>query len=475
MNAILNNRVLYLGVIYGAFNLAVADDPAKSGKAAESLIAVTTSEKKTVVGESVEPKQGTKNLFIHDVVTGKDVEIPEKQIVGQPQTVTDEEAIKLSGNPGAVIAWRISQKIVQAIPKGKVASISGGTIYTTMGAKDRLSSGSELLVYRGEELIKDPDSGEVIGRQRRLIAKLDVVSVEEKSSKAKLKGEFETTLNVGDQVELPTEEPTVAVLPATDTEGNALEGSVKIANEIVSQLVRRKVKVVERKKFTDALAELAIQQTELFDAATAAKLGKFAGASYVVTGNVTRPAKSGFKAELSLRLVSVETGNIVSATNFESYPFRFESANKKFVVALGERSKPNWLLNDIQKDARIFSDRDYKFILLPKELNGAKYLARDSRTANFWLPDESVKVTTGGTVYALVQWKQRGKVVVDEGAFAQLERDGWKVMKDEITTTFPNAEDWQWKALKRDLPEGNVVLRLTTLNWGQRLVIFAFR
>ena len=261
MKAIFTNRALFLGIILAGLRITLADDATKSGKPSESLVALTTTDKKTVVGELSEQNEQAKSVVIQDVVTGKSIEIAAKEITGQPRIVSDEEAIKLSGNPSAVVAWRIAQKIVQGTPKGKVASINGGTIYTTMGAKDRLRPGSELLVYRGEEVIKDPDSGEVIGKQRRLVAKLDVVSVEEKTSKVRLKGDLEITLNVGDQVELPTAEPAIAVLPATDSEGNAFEGTVKIANEIVSQLVRRKVKVVERRKFTDALAELAIQQT----------------------------------------------------------------------------------------------------------------------------------------------------------------------------------------------------------------------
>ncbi len=417
MKAILINRALCLALILAGLIVAVADDPAKSGKPTESLVAVTTTEKKTVVGELAEQKEGAKNLVIQDVVTGKDVELTAKQIVGKPQTVTDEEAIKLSKNPGAVVAWRIAQKIVQGIPKGKVASVNGGIIFTTMGAKDRLRPGSELLVYRGEEVIKDPDSGEVIGKQRRLVAKLDVVSVEEKSSKVRLKGDLEITLNVGDQVELPSAEPAIAVLPATDSEGNAFEGTVKIANEIVSQLVRRKVKVVERRKFTDALTELAIQQTELFDAATAAKLGKLAGASHVVTGNVTRPGNSGFKAELSLRLVRVETSDIVSATNFESYPFRFDPVNDNngSEVAI-PRAKINVLkeLKDVNRatrkgswelrDGTLRNLADHSVVSLPVEIKSGSYeismelnRAAGTEAIFVWLPvgDRDVRLQAG--------------------------------------------------------------------------------
>lgn len=316
-----------------------------------------------------------------------------------------------------MVAWRIAKKIAQGTAKGKIASINGGTIYTTMGAKDRLRPGSELLVYRGEEVIKDPDSGEVIGRQRRLVAKLDVISVEEKSSKVRLKGDLEIMLNVGDQVELTSAEPAIAVLPATDNEGNAFEGTVKIANEIVSQLVRRKIKVVERSKFQGALVELAIQQTELFDAATAAKLGKFAGASHVVTGSVTRPAKSGFKADLSLRLVSVETGDVVSATNFESFPFRFDPVNDDDASVIAfPKSKINVLkeLKDVKRatrkgswemsDGTLRNLADHSVVSLPVEIKSGSYeismelnRAAGTEAIFVWLPvgDRDVRLQAG--------------------------------------------------------------------------------
>ncbi len=99
MKAILANRALCLGFILAGLNFAVADDPAKSGKPTESLVAVTTTDKKTVVGELAEPNEATKSLVIQDVVTGKSVELTAKQIAGKPQTVTDEEAIKLSKKP----------------------------------------------------------------------------------------------------------------------------------------------------------------------------------------------------------------------------------------------------------------------------------------------------------------------------------------------------------------------------------------
>jgi hypothetical protein len=145
------------------------------------------------------------------------------------------------------------------------------------------------------------------------------------------------------------------------------------------------------------------------------------------------------------------------------------------VLKLSDKANPNWLLKDAKKGAKIFSDRDYKFMALPKETTGAKYLLRDSEQSKSWLPNEGLTTTNKGAVYALIRWKYLGKEVVTEVDFAKLERGGWTEVKGDVETTFPGGEDWRWKALKKDLEEGDVILQLDTLDWGQRVVLFLFK
>lgn len=164
------------------------------------------------------------------------------------------------------------------------------------------------------------------------------------------------------------------------------------------------------------------------------------------------------------------------ATTIPDTAAKTAGPKKKLVAKLGEAAKPHWLLKPVIRNAPIYSDRGYKFVTIPKEIQGSQYLMRDSGDGNSWFPDESVNITGNGVVYAFVRWKALGKVEVDEAAFAQLERDGWTILKDEAAISFPPGEDWRWKALKKDLSdEGGVVLPLSTLNWGKRVVVFAFK
>ena len=62
-----------------------------------------------------------------------------------------------------------------------------------------------------------------------------------------------------------------------------------------------------------------------------------------------------------------------------------------------------------------------------------------------------------------------------EVEFTKLEKEGWKEVEGDVGVTFPSGEDWQFKAFKKKLKKGAVVLQLKTLNLGQKMVVFVFK
>ena len=44
-----------------------------------------------------------------------------------------------------------------------------------------------------------------------------------------------------------------------------------------------------------------------------------------------------------------------------------------------------------------------------------------------------------------------------------------------MATTFPDGEDWGWKAIKKAFKKGDVVLPLKTLRWEGRPILFVFK
>ena len=131
---------------------------------------------------------------------------------------------------------------------GKIARIDGATIYVTLGSEHRIEAGRGLQAFRGEEPIKDPTSGKVLGKQHRQIAQLEIIDVTgAKLSTAKVVGKPEAAVKVGDVVETVVAKDAVAILPLVDVEGNELAEGENLIEEWMTTLVSRGVPVVERK------------------------------------------------------------------------------------------------------------------------------------------------------------------------------------------------------------------------------------
>ncbi|HVA45031.1 MAG TPA: FlgO family outer membrane protein [Pirellulales bacterium] len=185
-------------------------------------------------------------------------------------------------------------------------------IYLTIGTKAGAEKGQKLTVYRDEGEVKDPDSGEVLERQRAKIAQLEITEAREKFSKAKLLGNLEVQLRIGDEVETDQNGTAIAVLPPVDQDGNRTTGGEKLAEELTTALVNRGVKVVERTLLDKALAELELQQEAAFDEASARNLGKQLGARAIMTG---RAVQTGRVLDVHVRLIKVDTGEVVLAAS----------------------------------------------------------------------------------------------------------------------------------------------------------------
>lgn len=128
--------------------------------------------------------------------------------------------------------------------------------------------------------------------------------------------------------------PRVAILPFEDRseEGNAPASA--IINMMVTELHKAGIfMLLERERLDDIAKEQKLSQSGLVDPSTALKLGKIAGAQYIITGAVTlcyySEKASGFmlpilgssaKAKtayvvLDIRIIDVETSEIVYSSN----------------------------------------------------------------------------------------------------------------------------------------------------------------
>jgi len=105
-----------------------------------------------------------------------------------------------------------------------------------------------------------------------------------------------------------------------------------------------------------------------------------------------------------------------------------------------------------------FSDREYAFRKLPKELNGATLLLRGADDSSKWLTANKVHVSRACTAFAIVRWKYNEKVVASDKLLQGLEDAGWKRLDAVPDMTAPKGEVWKWSVFEIKIPKGDVDL-----------------
>ena len=98
--------------------------------------------------------------------------------------------------------YLISERMENIPWQGKIVTIKSDTVYINAGNNDNILAGSEFVIYRkGEDLI-DPDTGISLGSEDTKIGRIQVVSVEDKFSKAKATSGSISNFKRGDIVSL---------------------------------------------------------------------------------------------------------------------------------------------------------------------------------------------------------------------------------------------------------------------------------
>ena len=253
-------RIIGVGVIAGCCTSAFAQD----AKAPILISIVTVEPVRTALGELMRENQT--HIELVDLKTGQLQTFAKADLKTIRKDISERTAIDTAGLPN-YMAWRVKKVLPAESVTGKVAQVDGPIVFVSLGKGSGIEEGKELTVYRGDADIKDPDSGLVIGKQRREIGRLEITDVQERLSKAKLLDKLETALKIGDIVEPTKVANAVAILPLVNPEGNETVGSRRIAEELTTGLVNRDVRVVERRLLDKVLGELGRQQGAVFDAA----------------------------------------------------------------------------------------------------------------------------------------------------------------------------------------------------------------
>jgi TolB-like protein len=105
-----------------------------------------------------------------------------------------------------------------------------------------------------------------------------------------------------------------------------------IASMMISDLSSvEEIQLVERDRMQDLIKEMDLQHTKYFDSTTAVKVGRLAGAEFVVTGafEALQP-----KMRIDTRVVRVETGEIVKTAQVSGDEDKFFDLQQKLASKL---------------------------------------------------------------------------------------------------------------------------------------------
>lgn len=256
------------------------------------------------VGEFV--KESEKTVDLRELDTGKVESIDKAGVAKVEHPLAEADAGRYVGLP-KLMAWKVAHLPEKRAIVGKIAKITPTVVYLNLGESSGIAPEQKLTVYRSAEDVIDPDTKKVLAHERQKIAKLQVVEVAKAYSKAKMLGELETPLAIGDEAESSAEKLLVAVLPI-DSETSEVDSSA-LAEQITTAFSNKGIPVVERALLDKVLAEQIVQQSVLFDEKTAQRIGKLLGATAVLTGKVVG------SGEAHVRLIDVSSGRILSAAS----------------------------------------------------------------------------------------------------------------------------------------------------------------
>ncbi len=124
----------------------------------------------------------------------------------------------------------------------------------------------------------------------------------------------------------------VAVVPFVDLAGGQRNVGEAIRETVTTDLrAVPGLRVVERARLDEVLAEQRLQGAAELDTARAAQVGRLAGASLIVTGAYQR---SGASVRLTARFVRVETGEVVGAAKVDGAAGDFLALQDRITSAL---------------------------------------------------------------------------------------------------------------------------------------------
>ena len=142
-------------------------------------------------------------------------------------------------------------------------------------------------------------------------------------------------------------------------------------------------------------------------------------------------------------------------------------------VEYTELAPPDWFFREVKVGTQFLSDREYAFTSLPKEMIGGLLVVHDTGYSG-WLKGGAVRANKDCISYAVIRWKEHGKVEINDNVFDELEREGWEEVEAQIKTSIDGPFGWKQRIFKIGVEAGDVFLPTGRNDFANRSVFFIF-
>jgi|TARA_B100001971_G_scaffold71090_1_gene65570 TolB-like protein len=248
----------------------------------------------------------------------------------RPALKTEASEIVYSGKPAKIASYSLVSSVIFLLFWGISAQ------YPNEGV---IAANFDGVKHFQERVLGTLD--EISEKQDVMLEKQDAVASDVKDIKEIVTGEAEIKqltstkdYSTFDEVNVRTDitdQKTIAILYFDNSSGNAQLDALKkgLADMLISDLSNLKMlRVVEREKLEEVMAELKLSSGREFDPATRQKLGKLLGAETILLGSYFDMMG---QFRMDARIVKTETGEILKSEGVSGVTADFMKLEKQLV------------------------------------------------------------------------------------------------------------------------------------------------
>lgn len=197
--------------------------------------------------------------------------------------------------------------------EGKVIRVGEtGLLFLQFDRQGDLAEGAQVELKRTGAPIRV--GNETVGYEEETVGIATITRLMKDKALAQMAGNAKGIAKPGDKVYAAGDQKGRLVVTPFTYNNNPTEFSINLQEKLITSLVNKGIKVVERSQLEKVLKEQQLSYSGLVDLSSAQQVGKLLGAGGIVLGTIT---DQGNAVTVNSRLVEVGTADIVAAAEAE--------------------------------------------------------------------------------------------------------------------------------------------------------------